>query len=154
IGGRNVIVLKQRTKSASIWLNDLLHEYLHAAQNQDLEEHLVIEESEMSPSRRNSPEEQAASRFAGDVMLDGRAEQLAQQCVERAEGRVERLKNAVPVVARNAQVAVDALANYMAFRLSLQGINWWGAANNLQSDSGAQLSTPRDLLLDKVNLGL
>ena len=154
IGGRNVIVLKQRTKSASIWLNDLLHEFFHAAQKQDLEEHPVIEENEMSPSRRNSAEEQAASRFAGDVMLDGRAEQLAQQCVEKAENSVERLKNAVPIVARNAQVAVDALANYMAFRLSLQGINWWGTANNLQADTGAQISTPRDLLLETANLGL
>jgi transcriptional regulator with XRE-family HTH domain/dephospho-CoA kinase len=154
IGGRNVIVLKQRTKSASIWLNDLLHEFFHAAQNRDLEEHPVIEENEMSPSRRNSAEEQAASRFAGDVILDGRAEQLAQKCVEKAENKVERLKNAVPIVAQDAQVAVDALANYMAFRLSLQGINWWGAANNLQTDNSAQISTPRDLLLGTANLGL
>jgi len=66
-------------------------------------------------------------------MLDGRAEELAEQCVTAAKNRVELLKNAVPSVAQSGGVQVDALANYMAFRLSLQGINWWGAANNLQT---------------------
>lgn len=153
-GGRNVIVLKQRTRSAARWLNDLLHEYFHAAQNLDLEEHPVIEENEMSPARRNSTEEQAASRFAGDVMLDGRAEELAEQCVEAAKERVEWLKNEVPLVAQKAKVQVDALANYMAFRLSLQGINWWGTANNLQTDGTSLMCSPRDLLLGRVNLAL
>jgi ribosome-binding protein aMBF1 (putative translation factor)/cytidylate kinase len=152
--GRNVIVLKQRTRSAARWLHDLLHEYFHAAQNPDLEEHPVIEESEMSPNRRNSAEEKAASRFAGDVMLDGRAEELVEQCVAAAKGRVELLKNVVPGVAQKGRVQVDALANYVAFRLSLQGINWWGAANNLQPDGSATMCTPRDLLLQKIHLSL
>jgi ribosome-binding protein aMBF1 (putative translation factor)/dephospho-CoA kinase len=152
--GRNIIVLKQRTKSSARWLNDLLHEYFHAAENPDLEEHPVIEESEMSPARRSSPEEQAASKFAGDVMLDGRAEELAEQCVAAAKGSVELLKNAVPRVAQRGRVQTDALANYMAFRLSLQGINWWGAANNLQGDGSALMCTPRDQLLAKAHLGL
>jgi transcriptional regulator with XRE-family HTH domain/dephospho-CoA kinase len=154
LGGRNIIVLKQRTKSSAKWLNDLLHEYFHAAQNPDLEEHPVIEESEMSQSRRNSSEEQASSRFAGDIMLDGRAEELAEQCVAAAKGSVELLKNAVPRVAQRGRVQTDALANYMAFRLSLRGINWWGTANNLQGDGSSAMCTPRDLLLEKVHLGL
>jgi ribosome-binding protein aMBF1 (putative translation factor) len=152
--GRNVIILKQRTRSAARWLHDLLHEYFHAAQNPDLEEHPVIEEAEMSAHRRTSPEEQAASHFAGDVMLDGRAEELAQQCVEAANGKVEWLKTAVPRVASSAAVPVDALANYMAFRLALQGINWWGTATNLQVDGLPLACTPRELLLEQVNLGL
>ena len=129
INGRNVIVLKQRTRSVARWLNDLLHEYFHAANSPDLEEHPVIEEEEMSPTRRQSKEELAASRFAGDVMLDGRAEELAERCVEAAKGSVERLKSAVTRVAKQEGVAVDALANYMAFRLSLQNINWWGGSS-------------------------
>jgi transcriptional regulator with XRE-family HTH domain len=152
--GRNVIVLKQRTRSAAKWLHDLLHEYFHAAQNPDLEEHPVIEESEMSDSRRTSPEEQAASTFAGDVMLNGRAEELAQECVEASNGRIEWLKKTVPRVAQKAGVRVDALANYMAFRLSLQGLNWWGAASNLQLDGGSVMCTPRELLLERVNLAV
>lgn len=154
LGGRNVIVLKQRTRSGARWLHDLLHEYFHAAQNQDLEEHPIIEESEMSPNRRNSEEERAASRFAGDVMLDGRAEQLVEECVTEAKGKVEFLKNVVPKVAQKGGVEVDALANYMAFRLSLQGINWWGTANNLQSDGSATMCTPRDVLLHRIQLTL
>jgi transcriptional regulator with XRE-family HTH domain/dephospho-CoA kinase len=154
LGGRNVVVLKQRTRSAAKWLHDLLHEYFHAAQNPDLEEHPVIEDNEMSPTRRNSPEEKAASRFAGDVMLDGRAEELAEQCVTAAKGKVELLKNAVPIVAQRAKVPIDALANYMAFRLSLQGLNWWGAASNLQADGTSALCTPRDFLLQRAQLSL
>ena len=154
LGGRNVIILKQRTRSAARWLHDLLHEYFHAAQNPDLEEHPVIEESEMSPNRRNSSEEKAASRFAGEVMLDGRAEELVEQCVTEAKGKVQLLKNVVPRVAEKGGVEVDALANYMAFRLSLQGINWWGTANNLQSDGSLAMCTPRDLLLQRIQLSL
>jgi cytidylate kinase len=152
INGRNVIVLKQRTRSVARWLNDLLHEYFHAANNPDLEEHPVIEEDEMSPARRQSKEELAASRFAGDVMLDGRAEKLAERCVEAAKGSVERLKSAVTKVAKQEGVEIDALANYMAFRLSLQNINWWGAATNLQSQDAETLCTPRDFLLEHANL--
>jgi cytidylate kinase len=149
-----VIVLKQRTRSAARWLHDLLHEYFHAAQNPDLEEHPVIEESEMSPNRRNSAEEKSASRFAGEVMLDGRAEELVEMCVNEAKGKVELLKTVVPKVAEKGGVQIDALANYMAFRLSLQGINWWGAANNLQADGSSVMCTPRDLLLQKIQLSL
>ena len=153
-GGRNVIVLKQRTRSAARWLHDLLHEYHHAAQSPDLEEHPVIEESEMSPARRDSQEEKAASAFAGDVMLDGRAEELTGLCVEDAKGKVEWLKKVVPRVAQKAGVPVDALANYMAFRLSLQGLNWWGAASNLQSDDSSVMCTPRELLLEQASLSI
>lgn len=152
--GRNVIVLKQRTRSAARWLHDLLHEYLHAARNPDLEEHPVIEEAEMSPERRNSDEEQAASSFAGNVVLDGRAEDLAQECVKAAKGKVESLKGVVPKIAQKAGVPVDALANYMAFRLSLQGINWWGTATNLQAEGISLECTPRELLLEQAQLGL
>jgi transcriptional regulator with XRE-family HTH domain/dephospho-CoA kinase/Zn-dependent peptidase ImmA (M78 family) len=152
VNGRNVIVLKQRTRSIARWLHDLLHEYFHAANNPDLEEHPIIEESEMSASRRESEDEQAASQFAGDVMLDGRAEELAEECVKAAKRSVEKLKSAVGRVAKENQVPVDVLANYVAFRLSLQGINWWGAANNLQPDGTQMLRTPREVLLGHANL--
>ena len=152
VNGRNVIVLKQRTASAARWLHDLLHELWHAGNEPDLAEHPLIEESEMSDSRRGSPHERAASRFAGDVMLAGRAEELAELCVEEAKNSVEQLKLALPIVAEREGVTVDALANYMAFRLSLQGINWWGAATNLQRSSWEPICTPRDLLLERVDL--
>ena len=150
--GRNVIVLKQQTRSVARWIHDLLHEYFHAASDPHLEEHPVIEESETSPTRRTSPEEVAASSFAGNVMLDGRAEELATICVNAAHGSVERLKGAVQKIADQEKVDVGSLANYLAFRLSRQGINWWAAATNLQPAASAPRCTPRELLLKNSDL--
>ena len=152
VGGRNVIVLKQRTSSAARWLHDLLHELRHAGNEPELEEHAVIEEDETLVSQSGSPQEVTASKFAGDVMLAGRAEELANLCVREAKNRVEWLKQVLPRVAEREGVAADALANYMAFRLSLQNINWWGAATNLQRGGWEPLCTPRDLLLERVDL--
>jgi transcriptional regulator with XRE-family HTH domain/cytidylate kinase len=151
-GGRNVIVLKQQTRSAARWVFDLLHEYFHAAHNPQLEEHPVVEEAENSESRRKSLEEIAASSFAGNVMLDNRADKLAQLCVESANGSVERLKDATVKVANSESVDVGALAQYMAFRLSAQGVNWWGAATNLQAPVDSPASLPRELLLQNADL--
>lgn len=149
--GRNVIVLKQQTRSAARWVFDLLHEYFHAAHNPDLEDHPVIEEAENSDARRKSPEENAASSFAGNVMLDNKAGMLAEQCVQIARGSVERLKEATVRVATSESVDLGALAQYMAFRLSAQGVNWWGAATNLQVAS-TSAGLPRELLLVNADL--
>lgn len=154
VGGRNVIVLKQRYATLATWLHDLLHEFFHAGQEPEQPERSVIEEGEMSPERRESEEEQSASLYAGDVMLDGRAEDLAQRCVQAAGGRVERLKAVVPQVAGKAGVEVGALANYMAFRLSLQDINWWGAATNLQKGDADPCGIARAFLLERLSLDL
>lgn len=152
VNGRNVIVLKQRTMSLARWTNDALHEAFHAGQEPEEKERSVIEESEMSPERRDSDEEQEATIFSGDVILDGRAEELAKMCVEAAGGRVERLKGVVPMVAECEGVDVGALANYMAFRLSLQDINWWGTAANLQVGSGSPWQIARDFLIPRLDL--
>jgi cytidylate kinase/transcriptional regulator with XRE-family HTH domain len=149
--GRNIIVLKQQTRSAARWVFDLLHEYFHAAHNPELEDHPVIEEAENSETRRKSPEEIAASTFAGNVMLDNKASLLAEQCVATARGSVERLKEATVRVAGAESVDVGALAQYMAFRLSAQGVNWWGAATNLQMAS-TSTGLPRELLLENADL--
>lgn len=92
-----------------------------------------------------------ATQFAGDVVLAGRAEELAERCVQAARGSVERLKATVPRVAARENVPADALANYMAFRLALQGINWWGAATNLQATGPDPWQIARDFLLEQEN---
>lgn len=156
VGGRNIIVLKQQTKSAARWLSDLLHELWHAAQEPELDERTVIEESETAQERRESPEEKTATRFAGYIVLAGRAEELVKLCEEEAGESIERLKRVVPLVAARENVSVAALANYMAFRLSLQGENWWGTATNLQAqdtDYTNPWQAARDLLLEQVNFG-
>jgi Zn-dependent peptidase ImmA (M78 family) len=153
VEGRNIIVLKQRTLSASRWLFDLLHEVWHVAQNPKERELSVLESDVSSNERRDSVEEREASQFAGDVLLGGRAEELAELCVEDAKGQLEWLKAAIPRVASREGVSIDCLANYMAFRLSLQGENWWGAANNLQDLSVNPWRVARDRLLTKIDLG-
>jgi transcriptional regulator with XRE-family HTH domain len=147
IDGRNIIVLKQRTLSLARWLADLLHEVRHAGEEPDKDERVVIEAEDTPRARQDAPEEQVATQFAADVVLAGRAEALAERCVRAARGSVERLKMAVRQIAEREQVPADALANYMAFRLSLQGINWWGAATNLQSAGPDPWYAARDLLL-------
>jgi transcriptional regulator with XRE-family HTH domain len=146
---RNVIVLKQVSKHLARWLFDLIHELFHAGQMPEQPTLEVIEGDETSTERRTSDEEIAASQFAGDVVLDGHAEELAQACVAAARGSVERLKAVVPTVAERHGVGVGALANYMAFRLSWQGINWWGAAANLQKDDGDPWAVTRDIFLER-----
>lgn len=147
--GRNAIVLKQISGQEARWLSDLIHELFHAGQRPDASTLEVIEADETSDERRNSDEEIAAGQFAGDVILDGRAEELAQACVKAARGSVERLKAVVPAVAEGEGVGVGALANYMAFRLSWQGVNWWGAAANLQKGDGDPWSVARDVFLER-----
>jgi len=152
--GRNVIVLKQRTPSSARWLYDSLHESRHAAEKPEQKQYEVIESHDDASARRSSDEEKRAGRFAGDVILDGRAEELAKKCVETANGAIERLKNAVPLVAARENVPVAALANYMAFRLSLQGEVWWPTATNLQgSNDEDPWKLARDMFLRNVNLG-
>jgi len=147
--GRNVVVLKQTSKHEARWLFDLLHELFHAGQDPDAETLEVIELDETSAERRNSDEEIAASQFAGEVMLDGKAEMLAQTCVTAARNSVERLKGVVPTVAAQNEVSVGALANYLAFRLSWQGVSWWGTAANLQADSGDPWTIARDVFVKR-----
>jgi ribosome-binding protein aMBF1 (putative translation factor) len=154
VDGRNIIVLKQSVRSPARWLFDLMHEVYHAGQHPEQPELMVVEHNELAKERLESEEEQEASQFAGDVLLNGRAEALAQQCVRAAGGSVERLKKALPQVAAREQVRPDALANYMAFRLSLQGENWWGAANNLQATAPDPWLVARDLTLEHINLSV
>ena len=152
VSGRNVIVLKQKTKSSSRWTFDLLHEFWHAAQEPKEVDRAIIESDEMSPERRANKEEQTASQFAGAVLLKGNAQDLAEMCIEEAGRDIRRLKGALRTVASRQRVPVDALANYLAFRLSLDGHNWWGTATNLQGDDGKPWVVIRDKLLSHLEL--
>lgn len=146
IKGRNIIVLKQRTKSEARWLFDLLHELWHAGEEADLAERTILELPENDPERVNANEEKIASRFAGNIVLDGRAEELVQILVKQSGGLIPRFKSLVPEIANRERVSLESFANYVAFRLSLQGENWWGTANNLQVESDPW-SVARDLFL-------
>ena len=150
IEDRNVIVLKQRTASEARWLFDLLHELWHAGEKSSLRERTIVESAESELDRFKDEEEQKASRFAGDAVLDGRAEELVSMVVEETDGNIPRFKAAVPRIARRESVSPDSLANYLAFRLSLQGENWWGVANNLQQ-AGDPWGIARDTFLARCD---
>lgn len=150
--GRNVIVLKQTTRSSARWMHDFFHELRHAAEDPASQELEAIDSELMAKIRRDLPEEQNATAFAGDILLDGRAEDLAEKAVNEARGRLEKLKSAVPKVASREGVQPDVLANYMAYRLALQGENWWGAAMNLQRINEEPWRIARDFLVERLEL--
>ena len=147
--GRNVVVLKQTSRLEARWLFDLFHEIYHAGRKPETETMEVILSDPTTADRRGSDEEIAASRFAGNVLLNGRAEELAQACITAAGGHVARLKSVVPEVAKHENVGVGALSNYLAFRLSLKDINWWGAAANLQLRAADPWTTARDVFVER-----
>lgn len=151
VSGKNIIVLKQKTLSSSRWSFDLLHELYHAGQEPEKDNFDFIELPDNSKERWTLRDERAASRFAGDVLLDGRANKLAELCVEEAQGKVEFLKKAAQKVAARENILVDYLANYLAYRLTYQNINWWGTARNLQTVQDNPWETARDFLLQKID---
>jgi transcriptional regulator with XRE-family HTH domain len=151
-GGRNVVVLKQKTPSTARWLFDALHEFWHAGEEPELDERSLVEGDEADVARWKTREEHEASRFAGNVILEGRAGALAREAAAAAGGDIRRLKSVVPQVARSAGVQVDALANYMAFRLSLDGANWWPTAAGLQTTGEDPHRIVRDILFERIDL--
>jgi transcriptional regulator with XRE-family HTH domain len=155
-GGRSVIVLKQSSRSLSRWLFDLLHELYHAGLSSSSEQ-VILELGDSNgglASDSIDDEEFDASQFAGDVILAGRSEVLAEWSVTRASGKLEWLKTAVKEVAREADMPIGGLAYYLAWRLSTQGENWWGAATNLQPKEDDPWRIARDILLEHANLDL
>ena len=134
IEGRSVIIVKQTSDSMDRWVNDLLHETGHIRDPKREQIRTWIEMGDIS-QWSDDPEEQQANDFATDILFEGRAGYVLAQCKNLAQGSVERLKGVVPAVARQAEVAPDILAGYLAFQLSADGINWWGAAASFQEHS-------------------
>lgn len=151
VDGRNVIVIKQKSRSDARWLIDLLHEFFHAMDYPDELNFAVVEEDEMSDARRSSDDEREATEFAADVVLDGRADELAELCAHLAQGEIPRLKSVVREVAEQEGVSVGVLANYIAHRLALEGKNWWGTAQNLQESPDDPWQIARDVLLSRLD---
>jgi Zn-dependent peptidase ImmA (M78 family)/DNA-binding XRE family transcriptional regulator len=150
IDGRPVIVLKQRQDYAARWVFDLAHELRHVLRHLGDEQTGIVELSEIGHS--DDEEEIDASGFAGDLLL-GDPDQLAQMVVTEANGVGQRLKAAVQVVARKTDVDVGVLANYLAYRLTLQRFpfNFWSVAANLQQGARDAAATCRGLLLEHLD---
>lgn len=147
----NVVVLKQNTSAIARWTHDLLHELYHAGQRPDDPDFEVVEAPETSEERRSDPEEKRATWFASQVSLAGRSEELFKLAMRAAGDDLRSLKRAVARVAAAENADLGALANYAAFRLSLQGENWWGAAHNLQDVAHDPLGTARDRFFERFD---
>lgn len=143
--GRSVIVLKQTTDAVGRWLADALHETGHLSDPEHAGLRTWVELGDIS-TWSDDPEEQRANGFAADVLFEGRARPVLEQCIEEATGSVERLKSVAPRVARQAEMPVDVLANYLAFQLTRRGINWWPTAATFQ-EPGTPWRTATDILL-------
>jgi hypothetical protein len=151
IAGTNVVVLKQGERSAARWLIDLLHEIFHAGRFPERSDFEVVEEPETSDARRKDREEQQATWFASLVATNGRAEELFKAATDETHGDLRRLKAAVARVATRVGVDAGVLANYAAYRLSMQGENWWGTAANLQDGSLDPLDVAREAFFRRFN---
>lgn len=149
IDGKDVLVTKQITGSESRWIFDLLHEFFHATENQSATQLEILELPPDAVERRESEEELSANKFAIHILLGDGGESLLEECLLAAQGQVPRLKSAVETVAARNKVEVGALANCLAYRLALDGINWWGTAQNLDKSEGDPWMTARDVFLSK-----
>lgn len=155
IAGRPVVVVKQGTRSSARWAFDLAHELAHVADHYSGRRRLPdgLLDDESIEGWAADPHEQRANRFAGRVLLGPGAEDMAVEASHRAGGHVEGLKRAVAEVAKDHNVAAESLANFVAFRLAQHGINWWGAATNMQSHEEDPWAVARDVLLAHLDFG-
>lgn len=154
INSRNVIILKQNTMSAIRWLFDLLHEVKHASDYLEETSRDVVETSALfSADMSLSAEEESANKFASDVVLNGKGDQLALRVVNAAGKAGNLLKSKVIEVARQENVDAGALANHLAYLLmTQQRFNWWGVATNLQSTEQNPKLIAKAVLYNYVNL--
>lgn len=147
IGGRRVIVLKQTTKYHARWIFDLLHELYHALAHLDEIDSALVETQELNPFINNDTlEEREANTFSHQVLFGDRAEEILNHCVKLTKGRVENLKSAVANISRSENIREDILANYVAFRLSLNDQNWWGPAASFQITDPDPFSIAAEIL--------
>lgn len=153
IDGRHVVVLKQNTESHARWIFDLLHELYHVFAHLDKDNTSVIEVEEPNPfSTNDSTEELEANSFANQVIFGSKAEDYAEECVIAAKWDIRNLSKAVAQIAKKEQVREDFLSNYIAFRLSYQGENWWGSALKKQITSPNPFVIAADFLKEKIQI--
>lgn len=155
INNQYVIVLKNKSNSHARWSFDLLHELYHVFVHLQANNSGIVELEELQPFLRDEAiEESEANSFANKILLDQRAEELADKCIEEANYKLENLKFAVLKVAKLENIPADILANYLAYRLSYQGENWWGASNNLQITSPDVFSLTAKTLSENIKYNL
>jgi transcriptional regulator with XRE-family HTH domain len=152
IEDRPIIVLKQRTQFHARWLFDLAHEIGHVLLHLRHDDHEILEPQEITPVSDDDPIEEAANDFAHELLLRNRQEDLIRMIVEQTKGNIPAFKRAVVEIGARNHVPVDLMANYLAYRLSLQGLSWWGTANNLQYTEPEPLELARKVFMSRVHM--
>jgi hypothetical protein len=71
--------------------------------------------------------------------------------MRRSRRNIAAFKRVLPAVAKESNVDVGALANYVAWGVSLQDYDWWGAATNLKRRSDS-FGTLRDEFFERVDV--
>jgi transcriptional regulator with XRE-family HTH domain len=155
-GGRDVVVLKQRSRSEDRWIYDALHEGGHITDEGEGPSFSIIESGSPGPGDET---EERATEFAARVIFGGRQDELAELAVSVANGDIRRLEHATRQVAVSEDVPVGALANYLAFRVAQdtkddEQINWWGTAERLQEKAGEPWRIARDIFLEHADLSV
>lgn len=153
INGKHIIIIKQNTKYHSRWIFDLLHEVYHVFADLDADNSFLIEDEELNPfSITGDQKELEANTFANHFIFETNADILAQKCIDRANWKIENLKQAVQDISNSEQVDKSFLANYLAFRLNHQGHNWWGTAAKFQSSSPDPFKIAVKILRENIKM--
>ncbi len=137
--GVRAIVINQQHRMVSRWKFDLLHELYHAL-TMDHNFYLECQDREQQLDK----DEILASRFANFVVFGSDVETFLKIAVEETGGDIKFLKSILPDVAHRYKLNIDDFSNYAAYRLTMQGLNWWGTAKNLQRNE----EDPYDILLE------
>ncbi|MCG6190199.1 XRE family transcriptional regulator [Maribellus maritimus] len=149
--GRHVIVLKQKDNSNARWVFDLLHELYHVFTHLEKENTSYVEFDEINLILNNENiEEREANAFANQIIFSGKEEDLVQKCIKDADWKIENLKRSVVKIAKEENIGIDFLANYLARRLEFQGENWWGTAQNLQITSPRPVDISSKVVVGKI----
>lgn len=153
IGGRYVIVVKQTTEQIARWLFDLLHEIGHIVNNHVSELSAMIELEPIGPRDSDSDDEETvANEWAEDVLFDGRSDEIERAVSKTCNKSLRLLKSAVEKVADAEKIERGVLANHMAWRLSTEGMSWWGTAENLQKGGVSPVEIVREKLMKHLDL--
>ncbi len=153
INDKHVIVLKQRSESHARWIFDLLHEVYHVFAHLDRPNTSIVETEEPNPFADNdSPEELEANAFANEFIFGKVSENLALEALEKASFRLDYLKKAVKEISDKEEIRADFFANYLAFRLQINGQNWWGTANSFQIINPNPCQLVSTILRERINI--
>lgn len=151
IHSRNVVVLKQPMPFESRWAFDLVHEIYHAGESPELDSMSAVQCDPMDEARRESDDEANANNMAGNVLLNGQADELYKQIITAASNK-RQLISVAKQVAKNTGVNIGHLANYLAFRLNADSfIEWWGPAAMLQPETDPPFETARKVFFERMD---